>query len=201
MLKTLMFLGLTTLTVNAQTDVGTWVVYKNQLNLTENLRFDSQYQLRSFKLNLAQDQQLITLGLSTKLASGISVGAGYRRLQATTFLENGMYQKAVLGTSFGKINLSNSFMLEERWIANDFQLRYRIGTTVSFRLNQKSILLVGNEVFLANNQGSFNQNRFIAQMTQKISKTMRLNTGIMHWQFSDVKRWVLLCTFTHSLSL
>ena len=199
--KTIGLLFFLTVSVNAQTDVGTWAVYKNQLTLSESIRFDTQYQHRSFNLDLAQDQHLITMGLSTRLGSGLFLGAGYRRLETDTFSENGMYQKAALGAAFGNLKISNSFMLEERWIDDDFQMRYRFGTTASYPLNPKITLSIGNEVFLANAQGSFNQNRFTAQITQKIGKNMRLNTGVMHWQFSNIKRWVLLCTFTHSLRI
>ena len=185
----------------AQTDVGSWLVYKNQLKLSEKLQLDTQYQHRSFTLNLAQDQNLITAGISSKITPVFTVGGGYRHLNTNTFLENGMYQKAALVTSLGQLKLTNSFMLEERWIDDHFQLRYRIGITLSRQLNEKTAISISNEAFLTNTAGSFNQNRFIAQAAHKLSSSLRFNAGMMHWQFSQLKRWVFLCTLTHSLSL
>ena len=185
----------------AQTDVGSWLVYKNRLKISEKYKVDTQYQHRSFTLNLAQDQNLITAGLSRKITPAFTVGAGYRHLNTNTFLENGMYQKAVLVSSLGQLKLTNSFMLEERWIDDHFQLRYRIGITLSRQLNEKTAVSISNQAFLTNTAGSFNQKRFIAQAAHKLSPSLRLNAGMMHWQFSQLKRWVFLCTLTHALSL
>lgn len=196
-----LFLSLLASSALAQTDVGSWLVYKNQLKISEKYQVDTQYQHRSFTLNLAQDQNLITAGLSRKITPAFTVGAGYRHLNTNTFLENGMYQKAALVSSLGQLKLTNSFMLEERWIDDHFQLRYRIGITLSRQLNEKTAVSISNEAFLTNTAGSFNQNRFIAQAAHRLSPSLRLNAGMMHWQFSQLKRWVFLCTLTHVLSL
>ena len=195
----LIFCLLTTSIAQSQNDIGSWLIYKNKLSLNEKTSINTQYQLRSFSLDFSEDQTLITTGLSHVLLPNLSVAAGYRRLSTSTFLENGMYQKLALSSSFGTLKLTNTFMLEERWIDDDFALRYRIGFSLRVPLALQTAVIVSEEAFLQNTGTSFNQNRFTVKFVHTVSKKIQLTTGMMHWQFSNLKRWVLLATLSHTL--
>ena len=72
MLKTLKYklfilCSLIALSTQAQTDVGSWLIYKNKLKINSNTSIDMQYQYRSFDLDLAKDQALFTSGFSSAL--------------------------------------------------------------------------------------------------------------------------------------
>lgn len=192
------FLIFSTVTV-AQNDIGSWLIYKNKLKLNSKTSIDTQYQHRSFTLDLEEDQALITAGLSHALLENLTVSAGYRKIGALS--ENGMYQKIAFSTQFCKVKLINSFFLEERWIGDNFQLRYRFGLTAKIPLSTKTALNVTEEVFLQNSGTSFNQNRVTAQVSHKLSDALQLNSGIMHWQFPNLKRWVFLLSITHTISI
>jgi len=74
MLKTLKYklfilCSLIALSTQAQTDVGSWLIYKNKLKINSNTSIDMQYQHRSFDLDLAKDQALFTAGFSSALSS------------------------------------------------------------------------------------------------------------------------------------
>ena len=116
----------------AQNDVGSWLIYKNKLKLNSKTSIDTQYQHRSFSLDFAEDQALITVGLSRLISSNVIVSAGYRKIGSLS--ENGMYQKIAFSTLLNKIKLTNSFFLEERWLGDNFQLRYRFGLTAKIPL-------------------------------------------------------------------
>tara|TARA_A100001015_G_scaffold312163_1_gene416782 strand:- start:824 stop:1432 length:609 start_codon:yes stop_codon:yes gene_type:complete len=193
-----LFLIFSTVTV-AQNDIGSWLIYKNKLKLNSKTSIDTQYQHRSFTLDLEEDQALITAGLSHALLENLTVSAGYRKIGALS--ENGMYQKIAFSTQFYKVKLINSFFLEERWIGDNFQLRYRFGLTAKIPLSTKTALNVTEEVFLQNSGTSFNQNRVTAQVSHKLSDALQLNSGIMHWQFPNLKRWVFLLSITHTISI
>lgn len=193
-----LFLIFSTVTV-AQNDIGSWLIYKNKLKLNSKTSIDTQYQHRSFTLDLEEDQALITAGLSHALLENLTVSAGYRKIGALS--ENGMYQKIVFSTQFYIVKLINSFFLEERWIGDNFQLRYRFGLTAKIPLSTKTALNVTEEVFLQNSGTSFNQNRVTAQVSHKLSDALQLNSGIMHWQFPNLKRWVFLLSITHTISI
>ena len=183
----------------AQTDVGSWLIYKNKLSLNTKTSIDTQYQHRSFTFDFAEDQALITAGLSHAVMPNVSVAAGYRKIAALN--ENGAYQKLALTSKLNKVLITNAFMLEERWLGENFQLRYRFGLTAKFPLTEKVFVSLSEEVFLQNSGTSFNQNRITAQVSHKISDALQINSGIMHWQFPTLKRWVFLLSISHAIAL
>ena len=204
MLKTLKYklfilCSLIALSTQAQTDVGSWLIYKNKLKINSNTSIDMQYQHRSFDLDLAKDQALFTAGFSSALSSNVTLSAGYRKIAAIN--EDGAYQKLALSTQLNKVRLTNTVFIEERWINTDLQLRYRFGLKATLPLTQKLAVSISEEVFLQNVGSGFNQNRFTAQASSKLSNALTLNTGIMHWQFPTMKKWVFLVALAHNISL
>ena len=204
MLKTLKYklfilCSLIALSTQAQTDVGSWLIYKNKLKINSNTSIDMQYQYRSFDLDLAKDQALFTSGFSSALSSNVTLSAGYRKIAAIN--EDGAYQKLALSTQLNKVRLTNTVFIEERWINKDLQLRYRFGLKATLPLTQKLAVSISEEVFLQNVGSGFNQNRFTAQASSKLSNSLTLNTGIMHWQLPTMKKWVFLVALAHNISL
>ena len=197
--NSLLFFLICSLTTVAQNDVGSWIIYKNKLKLNSKTSIDTQYQHRSFTLDLAEDQALITAGLSHVILPNLTLAAGYRKISALS--EHGMYQKIAFSTQLNKVKLTNSFFLEERWLGNNFQLRYRFGLTAKIPLSPKTALSMTEEVFLQNTGTSFNQNRVTAQLSHKLSDVLQLNSGVMHWQFPNLKRWVFLLSLSHTISI
>jgi|GEM_PF-744399 len=204
MLKTLKYklfilCSLIALSTQAQTDVGSWLIYKNKLKINSNTSIDMQYQHRSFDLDLAKDQALFTAGFSSALSSNVTLSAGYRKIAAIN--EDGAYQKLALSTQLNKVGLTNTVFIEERWINKDLQLRYRFGLKATLPLTQKLAVSISEEVFLQNVGSGFNQNRFTAKVSSKLSNALTLNTGIMHWQFPTMKKWAFLVALAHNISL
>ena len=183
----------------AQTDVGSWLIYKNKLKINSNTSIDLQYQHRSFDLDLEKDQALFTAGFSSTLSSNVTLSAGYRKIAEIN--EDGAYQKLAFGTQLNKIRITNTIFVEERWINKDLQLRYRFGLTASLPITEKTAVSLSEEVFLQNFGSGFNQNRFTAQVSNKLSQALKLNTGIMHWQFPTMKKWVFLVFLAHNITL
>lgn len=187
------------LSTHAQTDVGSWLIYKNKLKINNNTSIDLQYQHRSFDLDLEKDQALFTAGFSSTLSTNVTLSAGYRKIAEIN--EDGAYQKLAFSTQLNKIRITNTIFVEERWINKDLQLRYRFGLTASLPITEKIAVSLSEEVFLQNFGSGFNQNRFTAQVSNKLSKALKLNTGIMHWQFPAMKKWVFLVSLAHNISL
>lgn len=187
------------LSTHAQTDVGSWLIYKNKLKINNSTSIDLQYQHRSFDLDLEKDQALFTAGFSSTLSSNVTLSAGYRKIAEIN--EDGAYQKLAFGTQLNKISITNTIFVEERWINKDLQLRYRFGLTASLPITEKIVVSLSEEVFLQNFGSGFNQNRFTAQVSNKLSQALKLNTGIMHWQFPTMKKWVFLVSLAHNITL
>ena len=158
------------LSTHAQTDVGSWLIYKNKLKINNSTSIDLQYQHRSFDLDLEKDQALFTAGFSSTLSSNVTLSAGYRKIAEIN--EDGAYQKLAFGTQLNKISITNTIFVEERWINKDLQLRYRFGLTASLPITEKIVVSLSEEVFLQNFGSGFNQNRFTAQVSNKLSQAL-----------------------------
>lgn len=202
LIKTLIFFIACSYTVAAQSDFGTWLVYKNNAKLSDKFTFNNMLQYRSFEADLDDDHLLITSGFSYALSENVTAGAGYRFLDAkNNFLEHGMYQSLAIKSKLNKVKITNKFMIEERWINNNLQLRYRAGVDFGFPLSEKVDLVLSEEVFLMNQGNNFNQNRITVKTNFNLSDSFKLSTGLMHWQFSNLHRWVAQVVLVHNLDL
>lgn len=186
----------------AQTDVGSWITYQNALGLSRNLDLESELQLRSYNLNLKNDETLVTLGITKELRRfPVFVSAGFRRLDTSSFSENGIYQKASIATTLWNFEYTGKLMLEQRWLNNNYQLRYRVGSEFSYDITSNIKLLISEEFFLSYTDGGFSQNRLIMKALYTPSKKFNIATGLMHWKFQETTRWSILLSLKHALSL
>ena len=186
----------------AQTDVGSWITYQNAFGLSRNLDLETELQLRSYNLNLKNDEILVTLGLTKELRRfPVFISAGYRRLDTSSISENGIYQKASIATTLWNFEYTGKLMLEQRWLNNNYQLRYRVGSEFSYDITSNIKLLISEEIFLSYTDGGFSQNRLIMKALYTPSKKFNIATGLMHWKFQETTRWSILLSLKHALSL
>ena len=186
----------------AQTDVGSWITYQNALGLSRNLDLETELQLRSYNLNLKNDETLVTLRITKELRRfPVFVSAGFRRLDTSSFSENGIYQKASIATTLWNFEYTGKLMLEQRWLNNNYQPRYRVGSEFSYDITSNIKLLISEEIFLSYTDGGFSQNRLIMKALYTPSKKFNIATGLMHWKFQETTRWSILLSLKHALSL
>ena len=187
---------------NAQTEIGSWITYQNALELSRNLNLETELQLRSYNLNLENDETLVTLGITKELRRvPVFLSAGFRRLDTSSFLENGIYQKASITTTLANFEYAGKLMLEQRWLNNNYQLRYRVGSEFSYDINSYIKLLISEEFFLSYTAGGFSQNRLIMKASYTPTEKFKITTGLMHWKLQETTRWSILFSLKHSLSL
>ena len=186
----------------AQTDVGSWITYQNALGLSRNLDLETELQLRSYNLNLKNDETLVTLGITKELRRfPVFVSAGFRRLDTSSFSENGIYQKASIATTLWNFEYMGKIILEQRWLNKNYQLRYRVGSEFSYDITSNIKLLISEEIFLSYTDGGFSQNRLIMKASYTPSEKFKITTGLMHWKFQETTRWSILLSLKYELSL
>lgn len=202
LIKSLLLCIVCSYSLTAQTDFGSWYIFKNNTKLTDKWSYNGHFQLRSFNIDFDNEQTFLGNGFTYTTSPNLAFSAGHRYLKFEgVFLEHGIYQKAAIKSSLNKLQITNRFMLEERWINNNFQLRYRTGIDLGIPLSNKMDLVFSEEVFLINQGSSFEQNRISLNANYKISNSLKFTTGIMHWQFSNLHRWLMQFAITHSLDL
>jgi hypothetical protein len=200
LIKTLIFFIACSYTVAAQSDFGTWFVYKNNTKLSDKFTFNGNIQYRSFEMDFEDDHFVAINGFSYSASSNVTISAGHRYLHAkSNFLEHGMYQGLSIKSKLNSVKINNRFMVEERWINNNLQLRYRVGVDFGFPLSEKVELVLSEEAFLMNQGNNFNQNRITVKTNFSLSDAFKLSTGLMHWQFSNFHRWVAQVVLVHNL--
>ena len=202
LITTISFLCFFSIKSNAQTDVGSWITYQNNLELSRNLDLETELQLRSYNLDLKNDETLVTFGLTKELRRvPVFVSAGFRRLDTSSFSENGIYQKASIISTLGIFDFVGKMILEQRWLNKNYQLRYRIGSEFSYEITPYINVTFSEEIFLSYTAGGFNQNRLILKTSYTPSEKFKITTGLMHWKFQEINRWSILLSLKHSLSL
>lgn len=201
-IRVISFISFFSFSSYAQTDFGSWITYQNALELSRNLNLETELQLRSYNLDLKNDETLVTFGLTKELRRvPVFVSAGFRRLDTSSFSENGIYQKASINSTLGNFNFVGKIMLEQRWLNKNYQLRYRLGSEFLYDITPYINLSVSEEIFLSYTAGGFNQNRLILKTSYTPSEKFKISTGLMHWKFQEIKRWSILLSLKHSLSL
>jgi hypothetical protein len=177
-------------------------MYQNAFGLSRNLDLETELQLRSYNLNLKNDETLVTLGLTKELRRfPVFISAGFRRLDTSSFSENGIYQKASIATTLWNFEYMGKIMLEQRWLNKNYQLRYRVGSEFSYNITSNIKLLISEEIFLSYTDGGFSQNRLIMKASYIPSEKFNITTGLMHWKFQEITRWSILLSLKYKLSL
>ena len=112
-----------------------------------------------------------------------------------------IYQKASITTTLANFEYAGKLMLEQRWLNNNYQLRYRVGSEFSYDINSYIKLLISEEFFLSYTAGGFSQNRLIMKASYTPTEKFKITTGLMHWKLQETTRWSILFSLKHSLSL
>ena len=96
-----------------------------------------------------------------------------------------MYQQFITKQNFNRVFLQHRYRVEERFIENDFKLRFRYFLSINVPLNKKIIttntfyLSAYNEIFINAQQPTFDRNRIYGAVGYGINKNLKIELGFM----------------------
>ncbi|MEN4760956.1 DUF2490 domain-containing protein [Chryseobacterium sp. C39-AII1] len=176
-------------------DLGAWYMYFGNNKISKKLNFHNEIQYRNFDMGGDLEQLLIRTGIGYDLTennNNILLGYGfilsqpYINGEKTENIEHRIFQQYITKQKFGRFNLQHRYRLEERFLQDDFRMRFRYFLGLNIPINNKEMLpktfygSVYNEIFLHLNSPTFDRNRVYGALGYVINKNMRMEAGYMN---------------------
>jgi len=178
-----------------ENDLGAWYMYFGNNKIGKKLNFHNEIQYRNFDGIGDLEQLLIRTGIGYDLTennNNILLGYGfilsqpYVKGEKTENIEHRIFQQYITKQKFGRFYLQHRYRLEERFLEDDFRMRFRYLLGVNIPINNKEMLpktfygSVYNEIFLHLNSPTFDRNRVYGALGYVINKNMRIEAGYMN---------------------
>ncbi|MGK6340608.1 DUF2490 domain-containing protein [Chryseobacterium sp. DT-3] len=189
-------LSLGSITAVAQkNDLGAWYMYFGNNKISKKLNWHNEVQYRNFDAVGDLEQLLIRTGIGYDLTennNNILLGYGfilsqpYVNGEKKENIEHRIFQQFITKQKFGRFNLQHRYRLEERFLQDDFRMRFRYMIGLNIPITQKEMLpkslyaSVYNEIFLHFDSPVFDRNRVYGALGYVINKNMRIEAGYMN---------------------
>ncbi|MDP9961797.1 DUF2490 domain-containing protein [Chryseobacterium lathyri] len=189
-------LSLGSITAVAQkNDLGAWYMYFGNNKISKKLNWHNEIQYRNFDAAGDLEQLLIRTGIGYDLTennNNILLGYGfilsqpYVNGEKKENIEHRIFQQFITKQKFGRFNLQHRYRLEERFLQDDFRMRFRYMIGLNIPITQKEMLpkslyaSVYNEIFLHFDSPVFDRNRVYGALGYVINKNMRIEAGYMN---------------------
>jgi len=210
-LKQSLFLVLLLLLLNQEkaaaqeSDFGNWLIYigNKKLNNTWNIHNEIQY--RNYNAISDLEQLLLRTGLGYSFnenKNNVLLGYGYilsenyvgDTEEKVSVNEHRIFQQFTSKQNIGLVKLNHRYRFEQRFIENDFKMRFRYFLGINIPLINKEkdknnyYVSAYNEIFLNSKSSIFDRNRIYAGLGYNINKNMRLEAGYMNQFFETSSR-------------
>jgi hypothetical protein len=189
-------LSLGSITTFAQkNDLGAWYMYFGNNKISKKLNWHNEVQYRNFDAAGDLEQLLIRTGIGYDLTennNNVLLGYGfilsrpYVNGEKKENIEHRIFQQFITKQKFGRFNLQHRYRLEERFLQDDFRMRFRYMIGLNIPITQKEMLpkslyaSVYNEIFLHFDSPVFDRNRVYGALGYVINKNMRIEAGYMN---------------------
>ncbi|WP_143883396.1 DUF2490 domain-containing protein [Chryseobacterium binzhouense] len=186
-------LGVTAIAQNS--DLGAWYMYFGNNKISEKFNFHNEIQYRNFDAGTDLEQLLIRTGIGYDLTennNNILLGYGfilsqpYIRGEKSENIEHRIFQQYITRQKFGRFFVQHRYRLEERFLQDDFRMRFRYFLGLNIPINNKEMLpktwyaSAYNEIFLHFDNPVFDRNRVYGAVGFVINKNMRIEAGYMN---------------------
>ncbi|MDR4894638.1 MULTISPECIES: DUF2490 domain-containing protein [unclassified Chryseobacterium] len=183
------------LTFAQKNDLGAWYMYFGNNKISKKLNWHNEIQYRNFDALGDLEQLLIRTGIGYDLTennNNVLLGYGfilsqpYVNGEKKENIEHRIFQQYITKQKFGRFYLQHRYRLEERFLQDDFRMRFRYMLGVNIPITQKEMLpktlyaSMYNEIFLHFNSPVFDRNRVYGALGYVINKNMRIEAGYMN---------------------
>lgn len=178
-------------------DLGNWMIYFGNKDISDRFNWHHEVQYRNYNAIGDLEQLLLRTGLGYNLTEGnnnILLGYGY--ILSKNYLElndekfdineHRIYQQFITKQSIGIVNLQHRYRFEQRFVEDDFKLRFRYFLAFNIPLNNEELvdnttyLSVYNELFINTEANVFDRNRLYGGIGYKVNSDVRFELGYMN---------------------
>lgn len=181
---------------------GNWMIYfgNKKFNSKWNLHHEIQY--RNYNAIGDLEQLLLRTGLGYNLSENNNILMGYGYILSENYIgdtddkvqvnEHRIYQQFISKQKFKKMSLQHRFRFEERFVEDEFKMRFRYFLGLNVELSKKEIkkyyLSAYNEIFLNTKSSIFDRNRLYGGIGYRLSDKIRFEIGYMNQFFETGNR-------------
>lgn len=194
---TTIFLLLFKIALHAQkSNTGNWFIYFGNQKINNKWNWHNEVQYRNFNFMGDLSQLLVRTGIGYNLTeNNNNILLGYGFINSQKYLSNSnekvgtnehrVYQQFITRQSFNKVFLQHRYRIEERFLPNDFQIRFRYFLGINIPINKPKIeknayyFSAYNEIFINAQQKIFDRNRLYGAIGFVFNKNIKIEAGYM----------------------
>lgn len=187
------------------TDYGNWFIYFGDVKTHQRWNWHHEIQYRNFKLIGDIDQILLRTGVGYNLTENnhnIHLGYGFIYNETyqnnsdskVSFSENRIYQQFITHQSSGRFYWQHRYRFEQRFLSNDFKLRWRYFLSLNVALNHREMinntlyLSMYNEIFIQPEGQYFDRNRLYGGLGYRWNNVCRTELAWMKQSLHNSSR-------------
>tara|TARA_B100000427_G_C15475918_1_gene580735 strand:- start:60 stop:755 length:696 start_codon:yes stop_codon:yes gene_type:complete len=194
-----------------ENEVGNWLIYIGNKDLNSSLNWHHEIQHRNYNIFGELEQLLLRTGIGYDIKENNNILLGYgfidsrNRSEGTEEIlkvnEHRIYQQFISKHAIGKIKIQHRYRFEQRFVEDDFKLRYRYFLSLNIpilKTNEKYYISAYNEIFInANDDKTFDRNRIYGGLGYVLNSNIKLELGYMNqiFQSSSRDQINLICFF------
>ena len=192
--------------VNGQeSELGNWFIYFGNKKINPKWNWHNEVQYRNYNFIGDLEQLLIRTGIGYNLSeNNNNVLLGYGFILSQNYIEgtddkaditeHRIYQQFITRQNFSRFFLQHRYRFEQRFIEDDFSLRFRyfLGLNVTINHNEMTdntwYVSIYNEIFHNTTGDIFDRNRLYGGIGYKLNKAVRFEVAYMNQFLSSGSR-------------
>jgi hypothetical protein len=194
-----------TIIVAQKSEVGNWFIYFGNQKINDKWNWHNEIQYRNFNFAGDLEQLLVRTGIGYNLTEkNNNLLLGYGFILSEPYIsgtndkkkinEHRIYQQFLTKQTFGRVNISHRYRMEERFIEDNFKLRFRYFLSLNIPINKKEMtdntvyFTAYNEIFLNVKSPVFDRNRLYGGLGFVINKNFKVEAAMMTQLLETKKR-------------
>lgn len=188
--------------IGQESNFGNWMIYFGNKKINSKWNLHNEVQYRNYNAIGDLEQLLLRVGLGYNLTEKTNLLFGYGFILSENYIgdtdkkfqinEHRIYQQLITKQYFKKLSIQHRYRFEQRFVEDDFKLRFRyflgINVPLSKKETNKLYLSAYNEIFLNTESPIFDRNRLYGGIGYKISDSVRMELGYMNQFFETSSR-------------
>ncbi len=187
---------LTNFATAQKSDIGNWFIYFGNQKINNKWNWWNEVQYRNYNFVGDLQQLLLRTGIGYNLTeNNNNILFGYAFINSQRYLPNSdtkigtnehrIYQQLITRQNFGRVFIQHRYRIEERFLPDDFQMRFRYFLSFNIPINNKTMTektiyaSAYNEIFLNVQNSIFDRNRLYGALGYVINKNFRIEVGFM----------------------
>jgi hypothetical protein len=186
-------------------DLGNWFIYFGHARLSPEWGVWAESQYRNYNFAGDLEQFFVRSAITYDfVGTGAQAALGYGFFRTENYIgatdekrgfnENRIYQQLITNQRFGRLYMTHRYRLEERFLLDDFRIRFRYFLGLNLCLNKPErttgtvYLSAYNELFINAESPVFDRDRVYGAVGYVLSPHLRAETGLMYQLFENRRR-------------